>query len=98
MPSSVPSAKVAEARGFCQGPSSFELTLAFFGNKFIALFLSILSEVESSKACQAVLRARMADGSMPPCTIVDDVVNYESQGAAKEALALTAGFPCQAYP
>ena len=57
----------------------------------------VWSQVEASKECQTVLAARMAEGSLPSCTIIDDVVDYRPSGAALEAAALTAGFPCQAW-
>ena len=39
----------------------------------------------------------MAEGSLPACAIVHDVVGYEPTGLALTAKALTAGFPCQVW-
>ena len=52
-------------------------------------------EVECEEYPIKVLEARMQDGCLPTCDIVKDIVGFSPTGAALQAEALTAGFPCQ---
>ena len=55
------------------------------------------TQVEISKECQAVLRARMHEGNLPTAPISCNVEEYiPATKAALQASALVAGFPCQA--
>lgn len=56
----------------------------------------VMPQVEADPYCRAVLQARMAEGSLPTCPLVCDVVGYNPSGPACKADAVVAGFPCQA--
>lgn len=43
-----------------------------------------------------MLTARQAEGNLPCCHLCEDVVGYVPTWRARTAVALTAGFPCQA--
>jgi len=37
----------------------------------------------------------MAEGALPACPIIEDVVGFQPEGQVLTAKAVTAGFPCQ---
>lgn len=51
--------------------------------------------VECDDHCRRVLSARMAEGALPACPIIEDVVGFQPEGQVLTAKAVTAGFPCQ---
>lgn len=53
-------------------------------------------EVEQDIKCQAVLRARMAQGMLHKGDIESDVRGFSAAGL--DACGVTAGFPCQVTP
>lgn len=63
----------------------------------LARWFQPVEYVECSEVCKNILSARMEEGTLPRGEIYDDVkVYYPTSKAAREAEAITAGFPCQA--
>ena len=51
--------------------------------------------MECDADCVSVLAARMADGSLPKCRVVDDVRTYNPSDDEATAESVVGGFPCQ---
>ena len=54
------------------------------------------AEVEKSEHCRAVLRQRMAEGSIHKGAIFDDITRFKVTPQLKKGCSgIAAGFPCQ---